>query len=141
MKPAILWPLVALIGIVMGGAITLRLLGEDIQVIIVLITILVVPALGAFGVKIHENVQEMKTLVNGSQSRLVDTIQQGQTTQGENMRQLQENFNALQLAVQSNVTQLQSAVQTLALQVPAPPAPLALTAGPEEESHDHASSL
>jgi predicted PurR-regulated permease PerM len=137
MKPSILWPLVALIGIVMGGAIALKRMGEGIEVIIILVTILVVPALGAFGVKIHENVQEMKTMVNGSQSRLVDTIQQGQVVQGDNMRQLQENFNALQLAVQTNVSQLQSAVQTLALQVPPPTAPLALTAAPEAEEGNH----
>lgn len=123
MKPAILWPLVALIAIVMGGAITLRTLGEDIEVIIVLVTILVVPALGAFGVKIHENIQEMKTSVNGNQNELVKTIQQGQMVAGDNMRQLQDN-----------VTQLQHMVQTLALAVPPPPAPLALPSAPQDEA-------
>lgn len=139
MKPAILWPLVALIAVVMGGAITLRILGEDIQIVILLVSVLVVPALGAFGVKIHENIQDMKTSVNGSQARLVDTIQQGQANQGESMRQLQENFTLLQAAVQANVTQLQQAVQTLALQVPPHPVPLALSAS--EEAHDHAPAL
>ena len=125
MKPAILWPLVALIAIVMGGAITLRILGEDIQVVILLVSILVVPALGAFGVKIHENLQEVKASVNGNQSDLVKTIQQGQMVAGDNMRQLQDN-----------VSQLQLMVQTLALQVPphqlaAAPAPAAIAASEE----------
>lgn len=121
MKPSILWPLVALIGIVMGGAIALRSQGEDITIIILLVTILVVPALGAFGVKIHENLQEVKSSVNGNQSDLVKTIQQGQMVQGDNVRQLQDN-----------VQQLQHMVQTLALLVPTPPPALPAAPTPEE---------
>lgn len=115
MKPSTAWALVAIVGVMMGGAIALRLNGEDIAIIITLVTVLAVPVLAAFGVKVNESLQEIKTNTNGKNDRQMDINQK----QVEMMQQSMQQSNA---ALLETIQKLQDQVTNLALQM-TPPTP------------------
>lgn len=117
MKPSTVAGLCIIVGIMMGGAITLRVFGEDISIIITLVTVLAVPVLAAFGVKMHEGLQEIKANTNGRNDKQTDFLQQNQLA-------MQESNIQFQKAMQENVLQLQRTVAELALQIAPPPGPV-----------------
>lgn len=126
MKPSTAWALVAIVGVMMGGAITLRLNDEDISIIITLVTILAVPVLAAFGVKVNESLQEIKTNTNGKNDRQLDINQK----QVEMMQQSN-------MALLDTVRQLQDQVTNLARQM----TPTTPVVEPPKELSDHPSPI
>jgi hypothetical protein len=133
MKPSTVFGLVAIVFIMMAGAITLRVFGEDISIIITLVTVLAVPVLAAFGVKMHEGLQEIKANTNGRNDKQTEFLQQNQLA-------MQESVIQFQKAMQENVLQLQRTVAELALQMTPPPV-LISTELTKELGSDNTSSV
>lgn len=111
--------LVVVVFIIIAGAVTLKALHEDITIVITLVSVLVAPVLLAFGVKVHEGMQEIKHNTNGNNQRQTEFLQQNQLAQ-------QEANQKFQQAMQENVLALQKMVAEIALQTA--PLPAAITA-------------
>ena len=113
MKPSTVIGLVSVVFIMMGGAIALRALGESVEIVLALVSLLAAPVLLAFGVKMHENLQEIKSNTNGNNQRQTEFLQQNQLAQ-------QESNQKFQQAMQDNVLQLQKMMAEIALQTMPP---------------------
>jgi hypothetical protein len=130
-KPTIVG-LTAVVFIIIAGAITLKALHEDITIIITLVSVLVAPVLLAFGVKVHEGMQEIKHNTNGNNQRQTEFLQQNQLAQ-------QESNQKFQAAMQENVLQLQKMMAEIALATMPPPP--AIQAEILKDPSDHPSSV
>jgi hypothetical protein len=130
-KPTIVG-LTAVVFIIIAGAITLKALHEDITIIITLVSVLVAPVLLAFGVKVHEGMQEIKHNTNGNNQRQTEFLQQNQLAQ-------QESNQKFQAAMQENVLQLQKMMAEIALATMPPPP--AIQAEISKDPSDHPSSV
>lgn len=133
MKPATIAGLVTVVFIIMAGAVTLKSLGEDIEIVVMLCTLLVTPIFAAFGIKVHENLQEIRSNTNGNSQRQTEFLQQNQLAQ-------QESNQKFQQAMQENVLQLQKMVAEIALATTPPPPAIAAEIIKEGTS-DHASPI
>lgn len=134
MKPSTAYSLVAIVFIMMAGAITLRIFNEDISIIITFVTVLAVPVLAAFGVKVNEGLQEIKANTNGRNDKQTEFLQQNQLA-------MQESVVQFQKAMQENVLQLQRTVAELALQMTPPPTVVTTTDIPKEPWSDNTSQI
>lgn len=130
-KPTVIG-LVAVVFIIIAGAVTLKALHEDITIVITLVSVLVAPVLLAFGVKVHEGMQEIKSNTNGNSQRQTEFLQQNQLAQ-------QEANQRFQAAMQENVLTLQKMMAEIALNTMPPPP--AITAEILKESDDNPSSV
>lgn len=131
-KPTIIG-LCVVVFIIIAGAVTLKALNEDIAIIITLVSVLVAPVLLAFGVKVHESMQEIKQNTNGNNQRQTEFLQQNQLAQ-------QEANQRFQAAMQENVLALQKMMAEIALNT-MPPPPAITAEILKEPLDDHPSSV
>jgi glucan phosphoethanolaminetransferase (alkaline phosphatase superfamily) len=80
LSPHVIWASVVIVFMLIGGAVTLTLMGKDIVVILSLTAIVAVPVLTAFGAMINQKVQEVKEISNGNNSELLNMVKNLQTT-------------------------------------------------------------
>lgn len=115
MKPSVAYPLLGIVFIMMAGAVTLKALHEDIEIIIMLVTLLAVPVLGAFGISIREGIQDVKANTNGVAQRQAEINQ-------ENQKALQELVRQSHQAMQEHSARMQEMVTQIALHANPPAA-------------------
>jgi repressor of nif and glnA expression len=80
LSPHVVWASVVIVFMLVGGAVTLTIMGKDIVVILSLTAIVAVPVLTAFGAMINQKVQEVKEISNGNNSELLNMVKNLQTT-------------------------------------------------------------
>lgn len=133
MKPSTIIGLVSIVFMILGSAVALKALGESVEMILAIESLIGLPVLGAFGVKFHENLQEIKTNTNGNNQRQTEFLQQNQLAQ-------QESNQKFQQAMQENVLQLQKMVAEIALST-MPPPPAITAEITKELGSDHTSQV
>ncbi len=82
-NPHAIWAAVAIIFMIIAGAVTLAALDKDPAVIITLAVVVAVPVLGAFGAAMYQKLEQIKEISNGNLKAAVESQQatQAQLTQ------------------------------------------------------------
>jgi NADH:ubiquinone oxidoreductase subunit 6 (subunit J) len=75
-NPHIVWASVAIIFLLVAGAVLLTLQNKDVGVVLALAGIVAVPVLGAFGVAIYQKLDQVKELSNGSNTQLLNMVKE-----------------------------------------------------------------
>ena len=133
MKPSTIVGLVSIVFMMLASSVALKALGESIEIIITLMTLVGVPVLAAFGVKFHENLQEIKSNTNGNNVRQMDINQ-------EQQKAFMESLLVAQKTAQENMLQMQRMMTQIALTAqPIPPAVVAEIT--EEPRSDNTSQI
>ena len=87
------WPqaflLTALTTLLIAGVVILALAGKDVGTILAVAAVVIAPILGAFGISIHQGLQQVKDVANG---RLTEIL--------EDNKRLQAQVTALALSVE-----------------------------------------
>jgi hypothetical protein len=73
-NPHIVWAAVAIVFMLIAGAVTLTALGRDPGIILTLTALVAVPVLGAFGAVIYQKVDQTKEIANGNMSRMLTQL-------------------------------------------------------------------
>lgn len=73
-NPHLIWATVAIVFMLIGGAVTLAALGKDPNIILVLAGIVAVPVLTGFGAIIYQKVDQTKEIANGNQARMLTQL-------------------------------------------------------------------
>jgi len=79
-NPHVIWASVAIVFMLVAGAITLVALGKDVTVILTLAAVVGVPVLGGLGVAVYQKMDSVDTKVNGNTSDMMTTIKNLQAT-------------------------------------------------------------
>ena len=75
-NPQIIWATVAIVFMLIGGAVALTAMDKDPNIILVLAGIVAVPVLTGFGAIIYQKVDQTKEIANGNQSRMLTQLLQ-----------------------------------------------------------------
>lgn len=73
-NPHAIWAAVAIVLILMAGAIALTAMNKDASALISLLGLCSLPVLGALGVAVYQKTDEVKNMVNGNTSQLMDAL-------------------------------------------------------------------
>lgn len=94
------WPqaflLTALSTLLIAGIVILVLAGKDVGAMMAVAAAVIVPILGAFGISIHQGLQQVKDVANG---RLTDLLEDNKNLHEDNKR-LQAQVTALALSLE-----------------------------------------
>lgn len=133
MKPSTIIGLVSIVFMILGSAVALKALGESVEMILAIESLIGVPVLAAFGVKFHENLQEIKTQTNGNNLRQMDINQ-------EQQKAFMESLMVAQKTAQENMLQMQRMMTQIALTAP-PVSPSIVAEITEETRSDNTSQI
>lgn len=75
-SPHVIWASVAIIAMLVIGAVTLSVLDKDFTVILTLAALVAVPVLGGFGVAVYQKLDAVKEHVNGNSAEMMQTIKE-----------------------------------------------------------------
>lgn len=73
-NPHLIWATVAIVFMLIAGAVTLAALDKDTTVVLSLAALVAVPVLSAFGAIIYQKVDQAKEIANGNLSRLLNQL-------------------------------------------------------------------
>lgn len=75
-NPHVIWASVAIVFMLVAGAITLTALDKDVTVILTLAALVAVPVLGGFGVAVYQKMDSVEGKVNGRYDDMMKTIKE-----------------------------------------------------------------
>lgn len=78
MKPQTLWAAVAIVFILVTGAVVLVALNKDVTVILTLATLVAIPILTASGAAVYQKLEQVKEQGNGNINKLLEAQQKTQ---------------------------------------------------------------
>lgn len=73
-NPHAIWAAVAIVVVLMAGAIALTAMNKDASALISLLGLCSLPILGALGVAVYQKTDEVKNMVNGNTSQLMEAL-------------------------------------------------------------------
>ena len=73
-NPHLIWATVAIVFMLICGAVVLASLDKDTTVILTLAALVAVPVLSALGVGIYQKVDQTKEIANGNQARMLTQL-------------------------------------------------------------------
>jgi putative effector of murein hydrolase len=76
-NPHAIWASVVIVIVLMAGAISLTAMNKDASALISLLGLCSLPVLGALGVAVYQKTDEVKNMVNGNTSQLMDALRAG----------------------------------------------------------------
>lgn len=79
-NPHVIWAAVAIVAMLILGAVTLALKDKDVTVILTLAGLVAVPVLGAFGAAVYQKLDRVQEASNGSMKAVMDQLQKTQDT-------------------------------------------------------------
>lgn len=65
-NPHAIWAAVAIIAMIIGGAVTLAVNNKDPDIIVTIAVVVAVPVLGAFGAAMYQKLEQIKEIANGN---------------------------------------------------------------------------
>ncbi len=76
-NPHAIWAAVVIVIVLMAGAISLTAMDKDASALISLLGLCSLPILGALGVAVYQKTDEVKSMVNGNTTQLMDALRAG----------------------------------------------------------------
>lgn len=73
-NPHLIWATVAIVFMLISGAVVLAALDKDTTVVLTLAALVAVPVLSALGVGIYQKVDQTKDIANGNQARMLTQL-------------------------------------------------------------------
>jgi hypothetical protein len=76
-NPHAIWAAVVIVIVLMAGAISLTAMDKDASALISLLGLCSLPILGALGVAVYQKTDEVRSMVNGNTTQLMDALRAG----------------------------------------------------------------